>query len=268
PATREWRPALGSADADTLVDLPMLRARSRDAVRNQPLATGALSTALTETIGPGFTLKAQPDREALGLSEDEAERWERRAERIFRIWCRQADITRRQTFQGLHWTQLHSTLESGDVLVVRRMKRNPGDLLATKIQLVEADRISNPDSGPDTDRMTAGVEMDADGAPIAYHVQNQHPYDYRYTLTKDALKWTRLPAFGRSGERLAWLIYWKQRPGQTRGVPWLAPVIEPLKQIADFGTAELHAAVINSLHVVVQNPGPPVGDIYLGWTVC
>ena len=41
--TKAWRTADGSADNVTLPDLPMLRERSRDLLRNAPLATGAVN---------------------------------------------------------------------------------------------------------------------------------------------------------------------------------------------------------------------------------
>ena len=53
-ALRNWRFKEASADADTLDDLPDLRARSRELVRNIPIATGAISTVVTNVIGDGL----------------------------------------------------------------------------------------------------------------------------------------------------------------------------------------------------------------------
>jgi lambda family phage portal protein len=50
------------------------------------------------------------------------------------------------------------------------------------------------------------------------------------------------------------------RPGQTRGIPYLAPVIEPLKQLGRYSAAELQAAVIGSyLTVFIQTESGNVG---------
>ena len=259
PHTKAWTPGTDSADSVTLPALPMLRARSRDAVRNQPIAAGAFNTATTETLGTGFQVKATPDREVLGLSEAEAEAWEHQAERIFRVWSTQCDIARRRPFGAMHRVGLLEKLAAGDVLIVRRMKKYPGDLLATKIQLVEAERVTNPENKPDNARLVAGVKTDRDGAPVGFHVANRNPLAYTQWGKVEPVKWVRVPAFGRSGERLAWLNFAATRTGQTRGVPWLAPVLEPLRQISDFGTAELHAAVVNSLLVVISRPKDPDG---------
>ena len=260
PATRMWSPFAGSPDADTLPSLPALRTRSRDALRNNPIAVSAFNAALTESVGIGIMPKSALDRDVLGMSEDEAQRWERRAERIFAIAASQLDVERRRSFARMQWLTLHSVLESGDLLVVRRNRRRPGDLLSTKVQLIEADRVSNPEGTLDTDRLVAGVEKDGDGAPIRFHVQQQHPGDIRMYAGEQS--WVTVPAFGpKSGERLAWLVYQELRPGQTRGVPWLAPVIEPLKQLSDYGTSELHAAVVNSFFTMIVKSAMPEGGL-------
>ena len=49
--TQSWQTPKGSADTVTLDDLPMLRDRSRDLLRNAPLATGAVNTVITNVIG-------------------------------------------------------------------------------------------------------------------------------------------------------------------------------------------------------------------------
>ncbi len=141
-------------------------------------------------------------------------------------------------------------LESGDILVVRRFRERRGDILGIKVQLIEGDRISNPDGLPDTTRLAGGVEIDGNGAPLRYHVLNNHPGDLYY-LWAGGDSWTSIPAFGRSSqERLAILLYRRTRPNQVRGVPYLAPVIEPLKQLDRYSEAELTAAVVAGMFTV------------------
>ncbi|VAW17710.1 hypothetical protein MNBD_ALPHA12-453, partial [hydrothermal vent metagenome] len=67
---RSWRPKGGSVDADTLPDLPELRARSRDLVRNAPLVAGALRTKTNGVIGTGLKFKAELDAQRLGLTDE------------------------------------------------------------------------------------------------------------------------------------------------------------------------------------------------------
>jgi capsid protein len=58
-------------------------------------------------------------------------------------------------------------------------------------------------------------------------------------------------AFGtRTGRRQVIHPYTKLRPGQTRGVPYLAPVIETLKMLDRYTEAELMAAVVAGMFTV------------------
>ncbi len=62
--TREWNAVSGSADNVTLDDLPILRDRSRDLLRNAPLATGAVNTLVTNVIGTGLHPQSHIDRDS------------------------------------------------------------------------------------------------------------------------------------------------------------------------------------------------------------
>ncbi len=45
-------------------------------------------------------------------------------------------------------------------------------------------------------------------------------------------------------------LFDRRRPGQTRGIPFIAPAIEPLKQLERYTEAELMAAVVSGLFTV------------------
>ena len=109
-----------------------------------------------------------------------------------------------------------------------------------KLQVVEADRVSNPNSKIDTDAMAGGIEKDRYGAPVAYHVSRYHPGNQ---FSTGGQKWRRVPAFGaQTGLRNIIHLYNPTRPGQSRGVPDLAPVIEPLKQLGRYHRGRDHGS--------------------------
>lgn len=246
---KAWSPGGKSADADLLPDLPELRERSRDLVRNNPLACGALNTKVTSVVGPGLTLRSQIDQDYLGMSDAEAEAWETAIERLFHVWSRSpdCDATRTQNFAGLQALAFRSALENGDVFALLPhipLARWPFRLA---IKLIEADRIANPDLKPESDTLAGGVELDSNGAPIAYHIATSHPGAWGMTPAS----FQRVAAFGpRSGRRQVLHLFNRLRPGQTRGVPDLAPVIEPLKQLGEYTDAELMAAVVAGMFTV------------------
>ncbi|MGH2804906.1 MAG: phage portal protein, partial [Thermoleophilaceae bacterium] len=244
-----WQTLLGSADKDTLYDLPMLRQRSRDLVRNHPIATGALQTNVTRVVGTGLVLQSRVHRELLGLGEEEASRWQRRTEQEFALWAgsESCDLTRTLDFYGLQALVFRSTLESGDCFALLPSVERRGTPYRLTVQVIEADRVSNPAGRADTLDLAAGIERDPQGAPLAYHVSSRHPGDYLAA----ANRWTRVPAFGaRTGRRTCLHLVEQLRPGQSRGVPYLAPVIEPLRQLGQYTEAELTAAIVAGFFAV------------------
>jgi lambda family phage portal protein len=250
-ALKEWNPGTSSADGDSIMDLPDLRGRSRDAVRNMPLATGAANTTALCVIGGGLVPHAEVDAEFLGISDEEAETWQSAAERYWWAWAGSiaCDVERRRTFAELLEVVVRSEFESGDVFGLWRAVRRKNDVFFVKIQLIEADRVCNPDDMPDTDTIRGGIEFDpVTGEPVAYHVRDRHPGDsYAYAVPT----WSRVDAFGKSsGDPMVLHVMHHIRPGQTRGIPDLAPVIEVLKQMSRWTDNELMAAVISSMFTV------------------
>lgn len=252
-ALKQWSPSQRSANDDTIGDLPDLRARSRDLIRNTPIATGAVTTQATAVVGSGLEPHPRIDHELLGITEDEADAWERRASRVWDLHAMSSaiDATGVATFAELSELVLRGELGSGDILAVRRFRPGPGRILGTQVQLIEADRIRSPQELEREGRVVAGVELDA-GAPMAYHVATTHPVRGWFSglFGSTATQWHRIPRYDADGRPQALLIYHQERPDQVRGVPYLAPVIETLKQLDRFTEAELAAAVISACFTV------------------
>ena len=250
--TNTWNPFGSDADTASIYDLPALRSRSRDALRNQPLAAGAVNTVVTNVVGPGLNPHPVIDAEYLGMSEDESDAWRIHLLREWSLWSdsQECDLYRTQNFSGLQDLAFRSCLENGDVFAIMPRKARPGSPYTLKLQLIEADRISNPAFGLNTVTRMGGIEKDADGVPVGCHIQKQHPGN-AIALNAQIFAWDFYPFFGaKTGERQVIHLYRKLRVGQTRGIPYLAPVIEPLKMLGRYSQAELNAAVVSALFTV------------------
>ncbi len=248
--TLSWIAQKGDADAVILYDLPTLRERSRDLLRNAPLAAGAVNTVVTNVIGTGVKLKSQIDREVLNLSEEQADAWESQAEREWRLWAdsQECDIARTLNFAGLQELSFRQTMENGDVFALMPNVIRPGSPYGLKLQLVEGDRVCNKDGIKDSPELAGGVQRDGNGAPVAYHIMDQHPGSAFYRTGERS--WQVVQAFGKTGRRNVIHLFKTLRPGQSRGVPYLAPVIEPLKQLDRYTEAEIMAAVVSGMFTV------------------
>jgi lambda family phage portal protein len=247
---KEWNPLGYDADSDILPDLDTLRERSRDLVRNNPIAAGAIKTKVTNVIGTGFVFKSILDREALNLTDEQAEALESQIEREWRLFWGSKDLDVSRTCNGPDIARMvyQQSKENGEAFVLLpRVERKPGPY-SLRLQVVEADRISNPGFMSDSEALAGGIERDAiTGEPKAYHIAKQHP-GRRFATVTD---WERRPAFGENtGLRNVIHLYNPTRPGQSRGVPDLAPVIETLKQLGRYTEAEIMAAVISGMFTV------------------
>lgn len=259
-----WLYGGGSAKEDIQENLSTLRQRSRDLYMGVPLATGAIKTCRTNVVGAGLKLKSQIDYEVLGIPEEKAREIESKIEREFALWADSpaCDIERLDNFYELQQLAFLNWLMSGDVIVtlpVTKRINMPYDL---RIALIEADRLSNP-AGNSDPNIIGGVEVNKAGEVVAYHISTHHP------LSRDTVKteWTRVEAYGeKTGRRNVLHIMNRERIGQRRGVPFLAPVIEALKQLGRYTDAELVAAVVSGMFTIFiekenASSDPALGEI-------
>ena len=258
-----WQPGVSDADGSIVRDLRELRARSRDLVRNAPIAAGAIETQVSHVVGTGLSLQSRVDAEALGLDDAAAAAWQSAVERRFAVWACSAycDAAEQQDFYGLQDLAFRAHLESGDAFVVLAKKRRREWPFALALQVIEADRVSNPRFKHDTETMTAGIERDTGGAAVAVHIADRHPGSH--TVGADVV-WTRVPMRGASsGRRNVLHLMRKIRPGQSRGVPCLAPIVQTLKQLDRYSLAEVDAAVNSAAMAVFVKMDPEAfQDLY------
>ena len=243
-----WLFGGGSAKEDIQDNLSVLRQRCRDLYMGVPLATGAIKTCRTNVVGQGLTLKSQIDYEFLGLTEEDGRALEEKIEREFALWADSTacDLERLDNFKELQQLAFLNWLLSGDVLVTLPTTKRPNMPYDLRINLIEADRLSNP-AGTFDPLIVGGVESNNAGEVVAYHISTHHPLSYEYK----EMKWARVEAYGaKTGRRNVLHIMSRERIGQRRGVPFLAPVIESLKQLGRYTEAELVAAVISGMFTV------------------
>lgn len=231
-----------------------------------PIATAALKRQRTNIVGAGLRLKPTIDRETLGLTQEQAEVWERNVLAEFNLWANRkqaCDATGVNNFYGMQQLISLAWPMSGDVFaLIKREEPTPLEPYSLRLHILEADRIRTPHCGNVqgivnnpllTDITTAklengntvfdGVEVDPSGKVVAYHIANTYPYEYGAEPTK----FVRVAAYGEmSGLPNILHIMDTERPEQYRGVPYLAQAIEPLLQLRRYTEAEITAAIVQS----------------------
>ena len=259
PDLRRWSPFPGSADSDLLPELGRISSRSRDLVRNHGIASGARQTQLDNIVGCGLRLSAKPNWKVLKRDRKWAEEWGNNVEAWYQTWWNTTtcDVAETLTGDGLATQSFNGAFVNGEALTLPLWMPERGYRFSTCLQNVEADRLSNPNHGPNTDRLRGGIEIDGYGKPLAYHIRSVHPGEVffasrSFIFTQGAIgKWDRIPAVTDWGRKRVIHLHDKERSGQSRGIPALAAVMRQFKVLGDFTTAELKAAASNALVAMV-----------------
>ena len=254
----------GSPNEDINYNNRTLRQRSRVLAMSGGFALSALKTNRTNVIGCGLILKSVIDKEELGLSDEEAKAWQDRAEKEFEIWAENrnhCDANGMNDYYKIQQLAFMSALMSGDCFpLIQRDESAVSELMpySLRLNIVEADRIQTPTDNAanlangitdgkakNGNRIFDGVEVNKNGKVVAYHIRNNYPFE----ANAEPTKWQRVEAVGKETglPNVLHLLGDVERPGQYRGIPFVAPVIEPILQLRRYTDSELTAAVVESL---------------------
>jgi lambda family phage portal protein len=249
-----WDPFPGSADADLLPDLETLQSRSRDLGRNNGLMSGAMQTYRDNIVGAVLRAVPMPDYQLLGWKLDQAHEWSRSTAARFRSYAdsTECDAGRELNLLGITWQALTGAFGNGDALGLPMWLPRGDANWATRIMMVEADRLRTPPELMFRADIRGGVERDEYGAPVAYYVLKRHPGDflsgtYVGNASIDPLAYDRIPAFTPWGRRRVIHLFDKERTGQSRGKPIVAAVMREFHMLGKYEGNELQASVASSL---------------------
>jgi lambda family phage portal protein len=249
PDLGRWQPYPGSADSDLLPALPVMRSRSRDLARNHGVAGSALQTQLDNILGCGLWIAPTPDYIVLKRDRKWASEWRRPVKSLWRNWFETnwCDAGKSLTGDQLATQVFSGAFLNGDSITLPLWLPEPMAPLSTRLQVIESDRLCNPNFGMDTARLRGGVEIDEYGAPLAYNIRKSHPGDTLLYMTGAQFTWERIEATTPWGRRRVIHSHDKGRAGQSRGIPALAGVMRQFKVLGDFQNAALKSAVVNAM---------------------
>lgn len=277
-AMRGWMFYGGSPKEDIEDNIDVLRQRSRDAYMGIPTASAALKTMRTNVIARGLVPTPQVDGIALGMKPEQVEQLQAKISREFGLWADTAvcDADRMDNFYQLQQLAFMGYLMNGDAIATLPIGQQIGQPYSLRVRIIEADRLCSPDGqdrlapcevkGHKVHQIVQGVETDKDGMVVAYWICSRHPLASMSGLG-EGLDWERVEAYGKeTGRRNILHIITRERAGQVRGVPILAPVLESLKQLGRYTEAEINAAVISAMFTVFVQPqmatdGRPFGEM-------
>lgn len=265
----DWQPYLWSPDGELNMYRDRIVSRVRDVVRNDGWASAAVTRTIDNVIGADFRPISKPDYLALqsmtGIKEFDhvwADEFGQAVEANYRSWAhdpgRYCDTQRNLTMPQLMALAFRHKCVDGDALGMLHWRPQRIGIgrarYATAVQVIDPDRLSNPQLNFDQQTMRGGVEVDEDGAAVAYWIRRAHQGDW-FSAEK-SLHWDRIPRETDWGRPVIIHDFDHDRAAQHRGgAGMLAPVLQRLKMLIKYDGTELDAAIINAIFAAyIESP--------------
>jgi lambda family phage portal protein len=254
--TSDWVTSNTSADAEIDGSLVRLRNRSRQLVRDNPYARQAIRAIGANVVGRGIRLQGRVPMQRGGGRLDE--NLNRQIESAWQRWCR-ADtchVAGRLSFAEILRLAICSVAESGEVflrIVPESMGRGRVPLSLEVIESDYCDEGKSLGPLPDGSEWRMGVRVNRWQRPISYAFRTRHPGDM---VNGVGYETREVPA----SEVIH--LFVTDRPGQTRGVPWMSSAVKRLHHLQGYEEAEVvRARASSSLMGFITSPeGELQGD--------
>lgn len=247
----DWTGTAGSADADLLGEIDILRSRGQDIARNSGIAAGILGTYKDNIVGTGPRLSSRANYGHLGRSIEWQKALAEQIDHKFSEWFNSRDMDVGRRWSGGKQTELvvSSLVTQGEAFgLLYWDDPTPTRKWRTRLQLIESARVSTPGQMRDSDTMRGGIELDSRGAPVAIHVRTKHPGDWTLTgMLGTAEKWERVEFETAWGRPRVIHVYDAQTIGESRGKSWFSPVLSEFKKLDKYHDAEIKSAIMQAM---------------------
>ncbi len=232
---RRWSstPSFGRTGPETLAASAPIRSRARYFVANNPWASNGVSALVSGLVGFGIKPASQhPDagsRASIGAA--------------FGTWAKRADAESRTDLFGIQAAAVRAMIVDGEAFLHMETRAN-----GLRLRLLPAEMVDESDTRdlPNGGYVVAGIEFNAAGQRVAYHVLKARPTEV-FASTYGTI---RVPA-----EDMLHLMH-PLGAGQVRGVSWLAPVLlrlSELDQLEDALAVGVKTAAMFAGFLVDQN---------------
>lgn len=212
----------------TLADL---RARSREAVRDNGEAAGLLldfEADIVGATGAALQFRARRPRGADIRALND------RVERAFWEWARPGVCTigPAMSFAALQRLMIRTVITDGEFVALKvEDPRLPHGFALQVLDPDQIDEAENRPAGAGQRAVVLGIEVDADGRPARYAIWDRHP-----SLPGREKQWI-------AADRVVH-VFKRVRAGQLRGIPWFAPALVTWKLGSRYTEAELYQSLL------------------------
>lgn len=219
-----------------------VRSRGRYLGVNNPWLKQAVDNWAGALVGPGITPTPKHPDAATRKALSEA----------FNVWAEEADADGRTDFWGLQADLVRGLVIDGEAFLQVITTEDGPRLRLLPPELVDESMTRELSGGA---VIVQGVEFDAEGRRVAYHVSPSRTHDQFANYAPPV----RIPA-----DQILH-VFKPLAAGQVRGVSWLAPVILPASEFDQLCDALLLGVKIAAMHAgfLVDQNGT-AGEPYTG----
>ena len=218
--TADWRAGLTTATMAIIEGLDTMLARSRWLIRNDGYAASAQGGYRRRVVGGGITARASarnPDGGAMLKDYNAAH------DLLWNAWAldpRLCDVEQTKCLAEKQAVWMDELFAAGGLLL-RAVYTPRKDAVGLAIQELEYEQLDKSLTSSGANAVYNGIETDAYGAPVAYHV-----YAAAHPLEELPSSTARLPA------DTCWHLFRKSRIRQRLGAPMMAAVMPALRNLA------------------------------------
>lgn len=227
--TGTWAPTRDGVNTIWWQSADLLVSRSRDSVRKDSWAAKAVDEWVGNAIGTGVKPQSQHSSEKV-------------RKKLHQIWDRhvdECDVSGNTNMYGLQALEFRAMVEGGECFTRKHVVTDDSSLLLQlQYQLIEPEQLPYYLSRPTNDtpagrKVVQSIEIDPArrNKRTAYYFFKEHPGEA--VFFGNFLETVRVPA-----EEIQHLFR-PLRPGQYRGVPWLANALIRLWELDQYDDAEL-----------------------------
>ena len=230
-----------SHNTEIVMDLPLLKERSKNLTQNNPYAKNAIRKIGNRIVGTGIV--------GTPISKSKNKVHEKQAKNTWKEWAEstECDFDGNSNFYGIQKLVIKTVSRSGSCLIRRIWfrKNKKGNSIPLKIQVLHPDFLDhtkNVQSMDNGEYIINGIHFSSNGQKKAYWLFDRNPKEF-YTVSKP------VPAEDIS------CVFEIDEPGQVIGVPWLAPVILRMQDFDEYEDAQLMKQKVAACFAVfIQSP--------------
>lgn len=229
----------GDANSEISRAAPTIRDRSRDAVRNNPLAAKIITAHANNFVGFGVTPRfktGNPDQE-------------KKLAELFDEWSKVCFVDGSTDFFGLTYMLTRMMPQDGEVYLRKRTRLlSDGLPVPLQLQVLDSEYCDWSKTGIfNGNRVIQGIEYDGIGRRRGYWMFPENPKAFYGVLGNSTVSGF-IPATD-----IAHL--YEAQTNQIHGVPWLAPVLNELDDLRDYELAENIRKKVEACMVGTVIPG-------------